>query len=259
MCNCCKTKSIAVYGFPTIGAIFTEKCPPTVECNDGTYSTSLGPGACRGHGGRKDRKQRARRAPEKSNTFSSIDQLAPAGPARRSYYRWEQSGQSWKLISPFNSDIISKAKQLGAKWDGAVWVFSDLAKMEMQNTLNELFGIQGEPAYTVRFIAVKRNPEWLRNPTMAPFVSRTKDQRMYLAGGRIIAEARVNNSDAKPGPGVLIVEGGLRSSGSQKNWDLELLEGQVVVIMEDVPASWLRHWLKVAPDWVIAVTPNPRA
>jgi hypothetical protein len=54
-----KLLQLGKLNFNSIGAIFkTDKCPDFYECNDGTFSTSNGRGACAGHGGLKNKPKR---------------------------------------------------------------------------------------------------------------------------------------------------------------------------------------------------------
>lgn len=79
-----KLLQLGKLNFNSIGAIFkTDKCPDFYECNDGTFSTSNGRGACAGHGGLKNKpkrqakkkstvKQRIKTAAKKRNEFEDF-------------------------------------------------------------------------------------------------------------------------------------------------------------------------------------------
>jgi hypothetical protein len=90
-----KLLQLGKLNFNSIGAIFkTDKCPDFYECNDGTFSTSNGRGACAGHGGLKNKPKR------QAKKKSTIKQRIKAAAKKRDKQKTEK-----KLPSVFSGEV----------------------------------------------------------------------------------------------------------------------------------------------------------
>jgi hypothetical protein len=123
-----------------------------------------------------------------------------------------------KVKSPYYPRFIAFAKKRNGKWVSPHWVFDKRDEQVVRDACREYYGTAGEevPLVTVRCLV--ESPE---NP--------------WYDFGRLIAERRSRDSEAKIGEGVVIIEGDFPSwGGSVKHPSLAAEEGTVIEI-RDVP------------------------
>ena len=111
----------------------------------------------------------------------------------------------------YNRNLIDECHKLGGKWDGdeKAWVFSGL----VSDKVDEL-----DEKYNSKPIAVEL----------------TFNSELYEYGGPVtlagfeIAKAYGRDSGAKLANGIALIEGGITSGGSMKNWKTIVKEGSVI-------------------------------
>jgi hypothetical protein len=110
----------------------------------------------------------------------------------------------------YNSDLVDKCKSLGGKYDreGNVWIFSGL----VEDIVEELDAYWNDELVAVEIKAKNLVAEWTAPVTFI---------------GYTIARAYGRDSGATLGDNVSLIEGGISSGGSVKNWTTRCKEGSI--------------------------------
>lgn len=123
--------------------------------------------------------------------------------------------------SPYNSEFITKARNLAGKWVSPSWVFDIRNENDVRNACLEYYGSDGlGNADVVDVQVVIRDDLYCTGSPITLFC-------------RVLAEAFGRDSGAKLGDGIVLKEGGFDSGGSAKNWCTSANEN-TVLIMRDV-------------------------
>lgn len=145
------------------------------------------------------------------------------------------------LCSPYHPDVPAAARKLGGKWDAATksWRFDVRDESRVRELCRNVYGTDGSAAdaadlVTVR-LTLKRSVE-------------EHTSAIYFAG-REVCGARGRDSGARLGPGVVLLEGRITSTGSAKNWYTSAEAGSVFEI-RDLPRS---HVPLSDSDWIVEI------
>jgi len=117
---------------------------------------------------------------------------------------------------------VYKIKQLGqAKWDSTLkgWKVSTDYKDEVKKILLDYYGTDGT------FSEKRVNIELVTNQDIK------RPQKPVLFAGKSIAQAFNRDSGARVGQNVALIEGGISSGGSSKNWETIVEKGSRFKIM----------------------------
>ena len=142
-----------------------------------------------------------------------------------------RSGYDISVASPFHPAFVSRAKELGGKWDAAakVWTFDarDCDEDDVRALCRAVYGTDGSSDTKLVDLRIT-------------FKSGARaGQRAVYVCGREIARAWGRDSGAKLGEGVKLVEGRITSGGSSKNWATVVDAGSVFIV-RDVPEAKAR-------------------
>lgn len=133
-----------------------------------------------------------------------------------------------EIYTPYSPEFVNRIRMIGgAKWDSAkkCWTIPAEAVDNCRDIMRDVYGEADIPDTEPRLkLRVKflRDDDALRGP--------------YVAFGKTIADARGRDSGARPGDGVVFVEGAPRSGGSAKNW-LSIVPEGCVVELRNVPRA----------------------
>ena len=128
------------------------------------------------------------------------------------------------LSSPYHPRFPAKATGLGGKWNPQTehWTFDARDEAAVRALCIQTYGSDGEATDLVEVVATARQDIVARRTGI------------FLAG-RCVARARDRDSGARPGEGVVRVDGpGPRSGGSRQYWETVVPAG-CVVRLRDVP------------------------
>ena len=127
------------------------------------------------------------------------------------------------VYSPYNGEYVSKARELGGKWNSlrSTWEFDARNRKMVEAVLTEIYGSVGGEVDAV-------------SVTIKVLKSVTESKDGVDLFGRTLAFARGNKTGAKLGGGVVLVSGRVGSGGSMKNWYTEI-DGGSVLIVHDIP------------------------
>ena len=133
--------------------------------------------------------------------------------------RLETEGRTLKAVTPFHADFVKGARKLAGKWRGGVWIFPASQEDRVRDLCRKVYGTDGEPCE-----AVTLRVEF-------PEAVQARQDSIFVAG-RMVARATGRDSGARPGPGVVLLEGGVESGGSRTNWATVIRAGTVVEILD---------------------------
>jgi len=136
----------------------------------------------------------------------------------------ETTGATTRVRSPYNSLFVAFAKSRGGRWDATsrAWVFDARDESAVRDECLRVYGNDGTRSASLVDLRIS----W-------PEGGHASCEALGIAG-RTIAAATSRDSGARQGEGVVVLEGGFRSSGSARNWRTEALPGTVVVV-RDLP------------------------
>lgn len=152
----------------------------------------------------------------------------------------ETEGGKVYTTSPYNSEFVTKARNLRGEWQSGRWAFSTSVLEHVRNVMLECYGVTGENPYETVTLLVK---EW--------------NDCMYIGGlelfGRPIAKAYGRDSGAKLQDGIVLLEGRLTSGGSVKNWQTAAKDAtfeihnfpKVALSRADVQTALSEGWVEV--------------
>lgn len=133
-----------------------------------------------------------------------------------------------EIYTPYSPEFVNRIRMIGgAKWDSAkkCWTIPAEAVDNCRDIMRDVYGEADIPDTEPR---LKLRVKFLRDDDAS--------RGPYMAFGKMIADARGRNSGARPGDGVVFVEGAPRSGGSAKNW-LSIVPEGCVVELRDVPRA----------------------
>lgn len=139
--------------------------------------------------------------------------------------RMNRSGETLRVVSPYNPSVNKTFRRLGGAFDRETtsWVLPASVEKEVREALMNEFGDDGEQIDRVNVrIRAKDDLEGWQDP--------------IFYSGRIVAQARGRDSGAKPGEQVSHVAGEASSGGSVKNWMTVIGEGAEFIV-QDVPRT----------------------
>jgi hypothetical protein len=110
-----------------------------------------------------------------------------------------------KVITPYNSKFVAKARNLRGKWEGGAWWFDDSLLDYVRETMIENFGTTGETPYETCTLLVTNYTESIVNDSVRLF-ERTIVVKPYSRDGY-----------AKLGDGIILLSGTAHCGGSRNN------------------------------------------
>jgi excisionase family DNA binding protein len=135
------------------------------------------------------------------------------------------------LISPYNTDVPPRAKEIGGRWDPdrKAWRFDSRDEDRVRALAREIFGTDGRPAdgdlVTVRV-------------RLADFEGTKWDNAAQFAG-RKVAERPGRDSPVRLAANIVLVEGSLRGGGGSMRYPLIDADDSVIVEIRDLPRAAL--------------------
>lgn len=156
--------------------------------------------------------------------------------------RTKKENEKLVVTTPYNSEFVKKAKDLGGKWDAknSTWVFKSSIEEYVDGLLIDIFGVTGESEYETCSLIVK-------NFNMEQF---NADIELF---GRTIARAFGRDTGAKLGEGIVWISGIKDSGGSTKNWKTVIKNGNFEIQdfpvertkFEDVQKAISEGWVEI--------------
>ena len=112
-----------------------------------------------------------------------------------------------KVQTPYNAEFVTKAKNLGGKWDtlSKSWIFSESVLDYVKEILIQIYGVTGETTYQTCTLIVKNYSAEIMNNAVVLF-------------GRTIAKASGRDTGARLGDDIIWLSGNYTSGGSTKYW-----------------------------------------
>lgn len=129
--------------------------------------------------------------------------------------------------SPYDRGFISRAKEMGGKWDpdGKVWAFDERDEERVRDLCMEIYGEDGRDSGTT--VAIRLDLEAYDNDIY--------EQELRLAG-RQLAKRFGRDQAVALGDGIVLVEGHFKKSGgSRKNPRIGETKGVVLEIRDLKP------------------------
>lgn len=148
-------------------------------------------------------------------------------------------GGKIQVTSPYNSEFVGAAKQLGGRWNlrARVWQFDARDEQQVRDLLIKTYGTDGTATSDVASVLMHLN-------------YRTSDvwrEKRFEGLGRTLVSVYGRDSGAKLGEGVSVVSGRITSGGSRKNFCVEADENTVLRV-RDVPLPLARRAAEENPD-----------
>jgi hypothetical protein len=112
-----------------------------------------------------------------------------------------------KVQTPYNAEFVTKAKNLGGKWDtlSKSWIFNESVLDYVKEILLQIYGVTGETTYQTCTLIVKNYSAEIMNNAVELF-------------GRTIARASGRDTGVSLGDGLVWINGKKESGGSTKYW-----------------------------------------
>ena len=130
----------------------------------------------------------------------------------------EVAGDSLLVRSPYHAGFIGEAKDYGGRWDASAraWV----VPADLQDAVWESIG---------RAYGVKRGESADINVELTALKNMEADRGRIFAGHVGLAGARGRDTGAKMAQGVALLDGSVRSGGSQKYWSTKMSKGSRLI------------------------------
>ena len=124
------------------------------------------------------------------------------------------------VYAPYNSEFVSRMRQLGARWNASEksWIINSLALTDVRSAMMEIYGQTDEVQAETVNVIITFNAE------------QSEYRNSYQMFGRIIARAFGRDSGAIIWDNVSFLNGAPSSGGSTKNWITKIPAGCVVKI-----------------------------
>lgn len=145
-----------------------------------------------------------------------------------------------QIESPYNSEFISRARDLGGRWSGSAWAFDIRDEEAVRQLCLDVHGTDGR----------KRD---LVDIQITFHTNGSAEREAIQIGGRPIARAQGRDSGARLCDGVVLKSGGgFGSGGSRANWQTTVYEKSVIEV-RDFPRSMIElinsdRWLHTTLD-----------
>jgi len=112
-----------------------------------------------------------------------------------------------KVQTPYNAEFVTKAKNLGGKWDtlSKSWIFNENVLDYVKEILLQIYGVTGETTYQTCTLVVKNYSAEVVTGAVELF-------------GRTIARASGRDTGVSLGDGIVWINGKKESGGSTKYW-----------------------------------------
>jgi len=112
-----------------------------------------------------------------------------------------------KVQTPYNAEFVTKAKNLGGKWDtlSKSWIFNESVLDYVKEILIQIYGVTGETTYETCTLIVKNYSAEIMNNAVVLF-------------GCTIARASGRDTGVSLGDGIVWINGKKESGGSTKYW-----------------------------------------
>lgn len=151
--------------------------------------------------------------------------------------RLERTDTGIALQSPYHEDFVRGARSLGGKWDKPFWHFDARDTARVEQLLSDIYGwtrpLDDEPLVTLH-LTVGNSP-W------------SQPAGPLMIAGIVVAQAYGPDSPARPGDGVVIVDGSAAGSGNKDNWRTAATPGTVFEL-RDIPQSQANTIVTAALD-----------
>ena len=112
-----------------------------------------------------------------------------------------------KVQTPYNAEFVTKAKNLGGKWDtlSKTWIFNENVLDYVKEILIQIYGVTGETTYQTCTLVVKNYSAEVVTGAVELF-------------GRTIARASGRDTGVSLGESIVWINGKKESGGSTKYW-----------------------------------------
>ncbi len=147
-----------------------------------------------------------------------------------------------KVQTPYNAEFVTKAKNLGGKWDSLSksWIFNENVLNYVKEILIQIYGVTGETTYQTCTLVVKNYSAEVVTGAVDLF-------------GRTIARASGRDTGVSLGEGIVWINGKKQSGGSTKYWKT-IVENALFEIQdfpvertkfEDVQKAITEGWVEI--------------
>jgi len=147
-----------------------------------------------------------------------------------------------KVQTPYNAEFVTKAKNLGGKWDSLSksWIFSESVLDYVKEILIQIYGVTGETTYQTCTLVVKNYSAEVVTGAVELF-------------GRTIAKASGRDTGARLGDDIIWLSGNYTSGGSTKYWKTIVENGNFEIQnfpvarteFEDVQKAIAEGWVEI--------------
>lgn len=139
--------------------------------------------------------------------------------------------------SPYHEDFVRGARSLGGKWDKPFWHFDSRDTARVEQLLADIYGwtkpLDDEPLVIVH-LTVGNSP-W------------SQPAGPLMIAGIVVAQAYGPDTPARPGDGVVIVEGSAAGTGTKTSWHT-VARPHTVFELRDVPESQAHAIIEAAQN-----------
>lgn len=129
------------------------------------------------------------------------------------------------VSSPYNKEFVSRARELGGKWQNNQWNFDARDEDRVRQLCLDVYGTDGSPMPTTT----------MRISLDEAMKLRINSDSELIVGP--ITVLRKFDRDSKPalGPGCIVIEGGLESYGGSRNHPRITYKAGTVLEVREVP------------------------
>lgn len=131
-----------------------------------------------------------------------------------------------KIYTPYNAEFVARIKLLSGRWNASdrCWSVPESALEDVRDAMRAIYGRDDRPVADTVNVILRFGGSVNAHCSAVTLL------------GRTIARAWGRDSGAKPGDGVMFLEGEPDSSGSMRNWYTVVPQGCVVKLL-DVPRA----------------------
>ena len=135
------------------------------------------------------------------------------------------TGDTIRVVCPYSTHFISRAKKIGGKWRSPAWIFDPRDEQRVEAILASTYGwrrpAKDEPLATIQLCYETD--------------CQTSDMRTFFAGCQVVS-IRGRDSGATMGRSAVVIEGNVTSAGSRKNPLIKVRAGTIIEL-RDIPYS----------------------
>lgn len=153
----------------------------------------------------------------------------------------------FKVITPYNAHFVTRARDIGGKWDGEAWIIPKIMEAPLKETLLDIYGQDGFTKTELLNVSIDLDKagDFYHEQSIEMF-------------GLTLARRAYRDGSVKLGDGVYVIKGTFPSrGGSSKNPSLSLNQGSGMILqVQKVPKTKVEEAMLEYPEAITVIEEN---